>query len=227
MKRIVLSVLLILFLALPVFAVDAPLLINATIKDGTGVGDKGDITVGGLKIRLAYQLAYQQDESAPDGWKDDYNTNRLTAGKTVSGINVDLVHDDDSSDLCDSLYLLVGLSGNTTKDTTSATISFEIPGWYEGSEGAVEGASPVTGLSLTGSSAVVDEADDDLISSSLGDKGSNGGENNKAIKITQQAGLVSTVKLVGYSHIEWGMTQTVTAGDYSTTITVTVSEGTT
>ena len=83
----------------------------------------------------------------------------------------------------------------------------------------------MTGLSLTGSSAVVDEADDDLISSRLGDVGSNGGEDNKAIKITQEAGLESTVKLVGYSHIEWGMTQTVTAGDYSTTITVTVSEG--
>lgn len=223
MKKFVLSFLLILILALPVFAVDAPLLINATIKEGTGVGDEDDITVGGLKIRLAYQLAYQQDESAPDGWKDDYDTNRLTAANTVSGINADLVHDDASSG-CDSLYLLVGLSGNT-KTETSATISFEIPGWYEGSEGAVEGASPVTGLSLTGSSAVVDEADDDLISSRLGDVGSNGGEDNKAIKITQEAGLESTVKLVGYSHIEWGMTQTVTAGDYSTTITVTVSEG--
>ena len=59
----------------------------------------------------------------------------------------------------------------------------------------------------------------------LGAVGSNGGDGNKAIKITQEAGLESTVKLVGYSHIKWGMTQTVTAGDYSTTITVTVSEG--
>ena len=224
MKKFVLSFLLILILALPVFAVDAPLLINATIKEGTGVGDEDDITVGGLKIRLAYQLAYQQDESAPDGWKDDYNTNRLTAANTVSGINADLVHDDASSG-CDSLYLLVGLSGNT-KTETSATISFKIPGWYEGSEGAVEGAFPVTKLSLTGTSAVVDEADD-LISSSLGATGSNGGDDNKAIKITQEEGLESTVKLVGYSHIEWGMNETVTAGDYSTTITVTVSEGTT
>ena len=222
MKRIVLSFLLILVLALPVFAVDAPLLINATIKDGTGVGDEGDISVGGLKIRLAYQ----QDESAPVRWKDDYNTNRLTAANTVSGINADLVHDDDSSDLCDSLYLLVGLSGNTTKDT-SATISFAIPGWYEGTEGVVDGASQVTQLSLTGSSAVVDEDPGDLISSSLGAVGSNGGGGNKAIKITQAEGLESTVKLVGYSHIEWGMNETVTAGDYSTTITVTVSEGTT
>ncbi len=224
MKKFVLSFLLILILALPVFAVDAPLLINATIKEGTGVGDEDDITVGGLKIRLAYQLAYQQDESAPDGWKDDYNTNRLTAANTVSGINADLVHDDASSG-CDSLYLLVGLSGNT-KTETSATISFKIPGWYEGSEGAVEGAFPVTKLSLTGTSAVVDEADD-LISPSLGATGSNGGDGNKAIKITQAEGLESTVKLVGYSHIEWGMNETVTAGDYSTTITVTVSEGTT
>ena len=222
MKKFVLSFLLILILALPVFAVDAPLLINATIKEGTGVGDEDDITVGGLKIRLAYQ----QDESAPDGWKDDYNTNRLTAANTVSGINADLVHDDDSSDLCDSLYLLVGLSGNT-KTETSATISFKIPGWYEGSEGAVEGASQVTQLSLTGSSAVVDEDPGDLISSSLGAVGSNGGGGNKAIIVTQKVGLESTVKLVGYSHIEWGMNETVTAGDYSTTITVTVSEGTT
>lgn len=222
MKKFVLSFLLILILALPVFAVDAPLLINATIKDGTGVGDEGDISVGGLKIRLAYQ----QDESAPVRWKDDYNTNRLTAGKTVSRINVDLVHDDDSSDLCDSLYLLVGLSGNTTKDT-SATISFAIPGWYEGTEGVVDGASQVTQLSLTGSSAVVDEDPGDLISSSLGAVGSNGGGGNKAIIVTQKVGLESTVKLVGYSHIQWGMNKTVTAGKYSTTITITVSEGTT
>lgn len=222
MKKFVLSFFLILILALPVFAVDAPLLINATIKDGTGVGDDKDITVDGLKIRLAYQL----DGNAPSVWEEAFNSNRLTADDQVTRINADLVHDDDSSDLCDSLYLLVGLSGNTSKDT-SATISFEIPGWYEGSEGAVEGASPVAGLSLTGSSAVVDEADDDLIFLGLGAVGSNGGDGNKAIIVTQEEGLESTVKLVGYSHIEWGMTQTVAAGDYSTTIKVTVSEGTT
>ena len=220
MKKIVLSFLLILVLALPVFAVEAPLLINATIDDGTGVGDEDDITVDGLKIRLAYQL----DGNEPSVWADAFNSNRLTADNTVKGINADLVHDDASSALCDSLYLLVGLSGNTTKDT-SATISFAIPGWYEGSEGAVDGASLVTQLSLTGSSAVVDEGSGDLISSRLGDVGSNGGNGNKAIIVTQNAGLESTVKLVGYSYIEWDMTQTVTAGDYSTTITVTVSEG--
>ncbi|MBO8443967.1 MAG: hypothetical protein IAC42_09480 [Spirochaetes bacterium] len=220
MKKIVLSFLLTLVLALPVFAVEAPLLINATIDDGTGVGDEDDITVDGLKIRLAYQL----DGNAPSVWAVAFNSNRLTADNTVKRINADLVHDDASSALCDSLYLLVGLSGNTTKDT-SATISFAIPGWYEGTEGVVDGASPVTQLSLTGSSAVVDESSGDLISSSLGAVGSNGGGGNKAIIVTQNAGLESTVKLVGYSHIEWDMTQTVTAGDYSTTITVTVSEG--
>lgn len=223
MKRIVLSFLLILSLASPVFAVDAPLLINATIKDGTGVGDEGDITVGGLKIRLAYQL----DGNAPSVWEEAFNSNRLTADDQVTRINADLVHDDDSSDLCDSLYLLVGLSGNTSKNT-SATISFKIPGWYEGSAGDDEGASKVTGLSLTGSSVVVD-VEGDLISSNLDDvesDDSNGGVNNKAIIVTQKEGLESTVKLVGYSHIEWDMTQPVTAGDYSTTITVTVSEGT-
>lgn len=219
MKKIVLFFFLILALALPVFAVEAPLLINATIDDGTGVGDEDDIAVGGLKIRLAYQL----DGETPSVWKADYNNYRLKADNKVSGIKADLVHNDDSSDLCDSLYLLVGLSGNTSK-YTSATISFSIPGWYEGSAGVVEGASKVTGLSLTGSSAVVN-VEGNLISSSLGDVGSddsNGGVNNKAIIVTQEEGLESTVKLVGYSHINWGMTQTVAAGDYSTTITVTV-----
>lgn len=223
-KRV--SPLLLLFFAIlfPVTASSsesASVQINANVKEGTGVGDDDDIVVGGLRIRLAYQL----DGNAPSVWAEAFNSKRLTAAKTVSGINADLVHDDASSG-CDSLYLLVGLSGNTSKET-SATISFKIPGWYEGTEGVVDGASQVTQLSLTGSSAVVDEGSGDLISSSLGAVGSNGGVNNKAIIVTQEKGLESTVKLVGYSHIEWDMEETVTAGDYSTTITVTVSEGTT
>lgn len=224
-KRV--SPLLLLFFAIlfPVTASSsesAAVQINANVKEGTGVGDDDDIVVGGLRIRLAYQL----DGNAPSVWADAFDSNRLTADNTVKRIDADLVHDDASLALCDSLYLLVGLSGNTTKDT-SATISFAIPGWYEGTEGVVDGASQVTQLSLTGSSAVVDEGSGDLISSSLGAVGSNGGVNNKAIIVTQEKGLESTVKLVGYSHIEWGMNETVTAGDYSTTITVTVSEGTT
>ena len=51
----------------------------------------------------------------------------------------------------------------------------------------------------------------------------NEGTADEKLKVTVSPGLVENTNLVGFSHIEWALNKTPDAGDYSSTITVTIS----
>ena len=218
MKKIVLSFLLILVLALPVFAEGgtAQVQINAKVPSGTGTGDVGDITVGGVNIKIAYQ----EDGTVPSGTTWPNNPDMVT-GETKPEITADLVQGDDEAG-CDALYLLVGVTGNPETET-QVTVSFDAPGWYSGSEGKTEGSQPVSNLELHCATTVTATSGNGTKVSASNDGAPTGTDsNNKPIVITHAVGVQKTPVLAGYAKLTWGITNgaVVNAGDYSTTITV-------
>lgn len=216
MKKIVLSFLLILAIALPIFADDPSVLIKAKVPSGTGTGDVGDITVGGVNIKIAYQ----EDGTVSSGttWP---NNPYMVTGETKPEITADLVQGDDEAG-CDALYLLVGVTGNPETET-QVTVSFDAPGWYSGSEGKTEGSQPVSNLELHCATTVTATSGNGTKVSASNDGAPTGTDsNNKPIVITHAVGVQKTPVLAGYAKLTWGITNgaVVNAGDYSTTITV-------
>lgn len=221
MKKIVLSFLLILVLALPVFAEGgtAQVQINAKVPSGTGTGADGDITVGGVNIKIAYQ----EDGTVPSGttWP---NNPYMVTGETKPVITADLVQGDDEAG-CDALYLLVGVTGNPETDT-QVTVSFDAPGWYSGTTGT--GDQTVSNLELHCATAVTAESGNvTKVSASNDGQDTEPGTdpNNKPIVITHAPGAQKDPVLAGYAKLTWGITENnvVNAGDYSTTITITIT----
>ena len=220
MKKIVLSFLLILVLALPVFAEGgtAQVQINAKVPSGTGTGDVGDITVGGVNIKIAYQ----EDGTVPSGTTWPNNPDMVT-GETKPEITADLVSDDADDTGCDVLYLLVGVTGNPETET-QVTVSFDAPGWYSGTTGT--GDQAVSNLELHCATAVTAKPGNETnVSASNDGQASESDANNKPIVITHDVGAQKTPVLAGYAKLTWGITENnvVNAGDYSTTITITIT----
>lgn len=217
MKKIVLSFLLILVLALPVFAEGgtAQVQINAKVPSGTGTGDVGDITVGGVNIKIAYQ----EDGTVPSGTTWPNNPDMVT-GETKPEITADLVSDDADDTGCDVLYLLVGVTGNP-ETPTDVTVSFDAPGWYSGSEGGT-GDNTVDNLELHCATAVTATSGNGNVTKV---SASNNGDASNPIVITHAVGAQKTPVLAGYAKLTWGITENnvVNAGDYSTTITITIT----
>lgn len=216
MKRIVLAFLLILALALPVFAEDPSVLIKAKVPSGTGTGGQGDITVGGVNIKIAYQ----EDGTEPSGTTWPTDPKMVTGAESKPEITADLVPDDADDTGCDALYLLVGVTGNP-ETPTEVTISFDAPGWYSGTTGT--GDQTVSNLELHCATTVTATSDSGTKVSASNDGPATGTDpNNKPIVITHAAGARDTVVQAGYAKLTWGITDgaVVNAGDYSTTITV-------
>ena len=219
MKKIVLSFLLILAIALPIFADDPSVLIKAKVPSGTGTGDVGDITVGGVNIKIAYQEGKGEEGEEPSSWPSD--PHMVTGVASTPEITADLVQDGTDQTSCKALYLLVGVTGNPETET-KVTVSFDAPGWYSGSEGGT-GDNTVDNLELHCATAVTTTSDNDNKVSASNDGASTGTDpNNKPIEITHAAGAQETPVLAGYAKLTWGITENnvVNAGDYSTTITV-------
>lgn len=216
MKKIVLSFLLILVLALPVFAEDPSVLIKAKVPSGTGTGGQGDITVGGVNIKIAYQ----EDGTEPSGTTWPTDPKMVTGAESKPEITADLVPDDADDTGCDALYLLVGVTGNP-ETPTEVTISFDAPGWYSGTTGT--GSQTVSNLKLdcdTAVTATSGNGNETKVSAS------NNGDASKPIVITHAVGAQKTPVLAGYAKLTWGIIKentVVNAGDYSTTITITIT----
>lgn len=218
MKKIVLSFLLILVLALPVFAEGgtAQVQINAKVPSGTGTGDVGDITVGGVNIKIAYQ----KDGTVPSGTTWPNNPYMVTGVTSTPEITADLVQGDADEVGCDALYLLVGVTGNPETDT-QVTVSFDAPGWYSGATGT--GDQAVSNLELHCETAVTATSGNGTkVSASNDESASESDANNKPIVITHAPGAQKDPVLAGYAKLTWGIKENtvVNAGDYSTTITV-------
>ena len=202
MKKIVLFFLLILALALPVFAEDPSVLIKAKVPSGTGTGGQGDITVG----------------ASGTTWPKD--PKMVTGAESKPEITADLVQGDADETGCDTLYLLVGVTGNPETETR-VTVSFDAPGWYSGTSGT--GDQTVTNLKLHCTTAVTVASDNGTKVSASNDGQASGSDaNNKPIVITHAAGAQEKPVQAGYAKLTWGITENtvVNAGDYSTTITV-------
>lgn len=214
MKKIVLSYLLILAIALPIFADDPSVLIKAKVPSGTGTGGDGDITVGGVNIKIAYQ----EDGAVPLGTTWPTDSKMVTGAKPE--ITADLVPDDADDTGCDALYLLVGVTGNP-ETPTEVTVSFDAPGWYSGSEGGT-GDNTVDNLELHCATAVTATSGNGNVTKV---SASNNGDASKPIVITHAVGAQKTPVLAGYAKLTWGITENnvVNAGDYSTTITITIT----
>lgn len=216
MKKIVLFFLLILALALPVFAEDPSVLIKAKVPSGTGTGGQGDITVGGVNIKIAYQ----EDGTEPSGTTWPKDPKMVTGAESKPEITADLVQGDADETGCDTLYLLVGVTGNPETETR-VTVSFDAPGWYSGTSGT--GDQTVTNLKLHCTTAVTVASDNGTKVSASNDGQASGSDaNNKPIVITHAAGAQEKPVQAGYAKLTWGITENtvVNAGDYSTTITV-------
>lgn len=221
MKKIVLFFVLILALALPVFAEGdtADVLIKAKVPSGTGTGDKGDITVGGVNIKIAYQ----EDVSDPSGTTWPTDAQKVTGAESKPMITADLVPDDTDGTGCETLYLLVGVTGNP-ETQTQVTVSFDAPGWYSGTTGT--GDQFVSNLELHCATTVTAKPDNDTKVSASNDGPATGTDpNNKPIKITHTPGAQKDPVLAGYAKLTWGITKdaVVNADDYSTTITITIT----
>lgn len=216
MKKIVLSYLLILAIALPIFADDPSVLIKAEVPSGTGTGGDGDITVGGVNIKIAYQ----EDGADPSGTTWPTGSKMVTGAESKPEITADLVSDDADDTGCDALYLLVGVTGNP-ETQTQVTVSFTAPGWYSGTTGT--GDQTVTNLELHCATSVTATSGNGTKVSASNDGAPTGTDsNNKPIVITHAAGAQKTLVQAGYAKLTWGITEeaVVNAGDYSTTITV-------
>lgn len=216
MKKIVLSFLLILAIALPIFADDPSVLIKAKVPSGTGTGGDGDITVGGVNIKIAYQ----EDGTVPSGTTWPTDSKMVTGAESKPEITADLVSDDADDTGCDALYLLVGVTGNP-ETQTQVTVSFTAPGWYSGSEGGT-GDNTVDNLELHCATAVTATSGNGNVTKV---SASNNGDASKPIVITHAVGAQKTPVLAGYAKLTWGITENnvVNAGDYSTTITITIT----
>lgn len=217
MKKIVLSFLLILVLALPVFAEGgtAQVQINAKVPSGTGTGDVGDITVGGVNIKIAYQEGKGEEGEEPSSWPDD--PDMVTGVTSTPEITADLVQDGTNQTSCKVLYLLVGVTGNPENET-QVTVSFDAPGWYSGSEGGT-GDNTVDNLELQCETFVTATSGNGNVTNV---SASNNGAASNPIVITHAVGAQEKPVLAGYAKLTWGITDNtvVNAGDYSTTITV-------
>lgn len=215
MKKIVLSFLLILAIALPIFADDPSVLIKAKVPSGTGTGGDGDITVGGVNIKIAYQ----EDGEVPSGTTWPTNPDMVTGAESKPEITADLVQGDADQIGCKTLYLLVGVTGNP-ETQTQVTVSFTAPGWFSGTTGT--GSQTVSNLELdcdTAVTATSGNGNETKVSAS------NNGDASKPIVITHAVGAQETPVLAGYAKLTWGITENnvVNAGDYSTTITITIT----
>lgn len=225
----ILVILMVLLLPFTVLAVEgdpnANVKVTATVPEGQGTGGDGDVTIGGVHVRVAYLTdAGNTSVSDPTGiaWKSYTGTILGPDGNTNPTIAADFIEDDNVDDTAAHvLYLVVGVSGNTSKNQT-VEVSFGAAGWYTGDSGA--GDSTVTGLNLK---CITDATATEGASNTSKVKvtSSGNGSSNSPISISYSAGRQDDLVQAGYAKCTWGIADgaTVDAGQYSATITITIT----
>lgn len=199
--------------------------VTATVPEGQGTGGEGDVTIGGVHVRVAYLTDVDNASvSDPTGTKWGSYTGTILGpnGNANPTIAADFIAGDEVDDAnAHVLYFIVGVSGNTSKDQT-VEVSFEPSGWYVGNSGS--GDSTVSGLTLkcvTQATATSDSSN----TSKVKVTSSGNGSTNTPISISYSQGRQDELVQAGYAKCTWGIAEdaTVDAGQYSATITITIS----
>lgn len=198
--------------------------VTATVPEGQGTGGEGDVTIGGVHVRVAYLTdADNTSVSDPTGttW-GSYTGTILGPGNENPTIAADFIDNDGVDDkAAHVLYLVVGVSGNTSKDQT-VEVKFGASGWYAGDSGT--GTSVVNGLTLSCVTQATATSDDSN-KSKVKVTASGNGSTNTPISISYSQGRQDELVQAGYAKCTWGIADgaTVDAGQYSATITITIT----
>lgn len=214
MKKCLVILFILLLSCVSAFSLDIPpetVKITANVPDGTGVDGGNSISLGG---GVFLTIAIPRDNSsgipnntAPTKWESNYES--IGGNETVIA---KLVDTDTTEGACEKFYLAYGLKGNPSK-RVNVKISAEVDGWYPGTTGA--GESKASEKMTISSNTVPINPSQTFITAS----------GNNAVCAEFDNGLATSEVLVGYSEITWGIEKDYTppAGDYSATVTITIT----
>lgn len=227
--RKILVILMILLLPFTVLAAEgdpnANVKVTATVPEGQGTGGEGDVTIGGVHVRVAYLTdADNAEVEDPTGttWESYTGTILGPDGNANPTIAADFIAGDEVDDAnAHVLYFIVGVSGNTSENQT-VEVSFGTSGWYAGDSGT--GTDTVSGLNLKCVTQATAK-DDGENTSKVKVTSSGNGSTKDPIRISYSAGRQDDLVQAGYAKCTWGIDEgaTVDAGQYSATITITIS----
>lgn len=214
MKKCLSILFILLFSCISAFSLDnippETVKITATVPDGTGVDGGDSISLGGgvfLTIAIPRDDSNVPAISEPEKWDSSYTS--IEGNNTVIE---KLVDTDTTEDACEKFYLAYGLKGNPSK-RVNVKISAEVDGWYPGTTGA--GESKASEKMTISSNTVPINPSQTFITA----------RGNNAVCAEFDNGLATSEVLVGYSEITWGIEKDYTppAGDYSATVTITIT----
>lgn len=216
-----LSLLLLLFItsilwAEPVTKTDS---VDVTAHVNAGSGNEGGgVGANGVNILLAVQTVSGTSATDPTAWADSTSDGVLDDNDDVTAkfsYNGETVGGTESNE-ADSFFILVGINSNA-ESTQTVEVSFAPSDWQLTRDGSTTAISQ-DDMSIT-SDVSKSTPSDNKLSSSVGNEGTA----DEKLKVTVSPGLVENTNLVGFSHIEWALNKTPDAGDYSSTIAVTIT----
>ena len=191
--------------------------VTAHVNAGSG-NEGGGVGANGVNILLAVQTVSGTSATDPTKWEDSTNDGVLGDGDDVTAkfsYNGETVGGTESNE-ADSFFILVGINSNA-ESTQTVEVSFAPSDWQLTRDGSTTAISQ-DDMSIT-SDVSKSTPSDNKLSSSVGNEGTA----DEKLKVTVSPGLVENTNLVGFSHIEWALNKSPDAGDYSSTITVTIS----
>lgn len=221
MKKILSILLMLLVVCSFVFAADDPtspqtktVKVTGKIEAGSGsnTGD-GDVTFDGVNIAVA--IAKDSNgylTSAPSSW----DAAHFVTVTTDTPVTVDLMKDTTDSTNPETFYIAVGVNGNP-ENTKTVTVEFAVDGWYKGDE-ILSADLKEPNMDITQKTSKSSNSGKVSVDTSEG--------KNDTLTITHSAGLQESKVLAGYSKIDWSVSGTHDAGDYTAQVKVTISEGT-
>ena len=221
MKKILSILLMLLVVCSFVFAADDPtspqtktVKVTGKIEAGSGsnTGD-GDVTFDGVNIAVA--IAKDSNgylTSAPSSW----DAAHFVTVTTDTPVTVDLMKDTTDSTNPETFYIAVGVNGNP-ENTKTVTVEFAVDGWYKGDE-ILSADLKEPHMDITQKTSKSSNSGKVSVDTSEG--------KNDTLTITHSAGLQESKVLAGYSKIDWSVSGTHDAGDYTAQVKVTISEGT-
>lgn len=192
--------------------------VTAHVNAGSG-NEGGGVGANCVNILLAVQTVSGTSATDPTAWADSTSDGVLDDSDDVTAkfsYNEETVGGTESNE-ADSFFILVGINSNA-ESTQTVEVSFAPSGWQ-----LTRGGSAATTISQDDMSITSDVSKSTPSDNKLSSSMENEGTADENLKVTVSPGLVENTNLVGFSHIEWALKKTPDAGDYSSTITVTIS----
>ena len=192
--------------------------VTAHVNAGSG-NEGGGVGANCVNILLAVQTVSGTSATDPTAWADSTSDGVLDDNDDVTAkfsYNEETVGGTESNE-ADSFFILVGINSNA-ESTQTVEVSFAPSGWQ-----LTRGGSAATTISQDDMSITSDVSKSTSSDNKLSSSMENEGTADEKLKVTVSPGLVENTNLVGFSHIEWALNKTPDAGDYSSTITVTIS----